>query len=156
MAQRHLDNPDIDAAFQQVRGEAVAQRVNADALDGPAALTAERHAEWRTATSIGLSPTSGKQPRLGSREPPICPQDTKELRRQHHRAVPGSLAVADLDQHSVAVEIGNLEAHRFRGTQTCRIGRRQRRARLERRDGLQKPYDSSALRITGNLRGVRA
>ena len=31
--QQHLDNPDIDTVLEQVRGEAVAQRIDADALD---------------------------------------------------------------------------------------------------------------------------
>ena len=63
--------------------------------------------------------------------------------------------MVDLDHHPAAVDIGHLEAHRLRGPQASRIGRRQRGARLQRRHCLEEAYDF-ILRIAGSLRGVRA
>jgi hypothetical protein len=46
---------------------------------------------------------------------PIGPQNGEQLRRQHDGAVLAALAVLDPDNHSPAVDIGYLEAHRLGG-----------------------------------------
>jgi hypothetical protein len=54
VAEQNLDDPDIGAALQEMRREAVPQRVHCHALRNPAAAQAERQAEYSTCTSIGL------------------------------------------------------------------------------------------------------
>src|SRR5690242_21642537 len=49
MPKQSLDQPDIDAALEQMRGKAVAQRMQADALPVPAAAAVSwnRRLSWR-------------------------------------------------------------------------------------------------------------
>ena len=62
MAEQHLDDADIGAGFEQVRGEAVAQRVNGDRLAqlclacGHAAGRLQRRgADWPIPLTAGLA-----------------------------------------------------------------------------------------------------
>ena len=58
---QHLDDADVGAGLQQMRGEAVPQRVHRHALGKPAAAQAERQAACSTWTSIGsVSSRPGK------------------------------------------------------------------------------------------------
>jgi len=45
-----------------------------------------------------------------------------------------------MEQHPVAVDVGDLEAHRLRSAQPCAIGRRQRGARLQARHRFEKAH----------------
>ena len=50
---QHLDDADVGAVLQEMRGEAVPQRVHRTRLPSPAAAQAERQAECSTCTSTG-------------------------------------------------------------------------------------------------------
>jgi hypothetical protein len=49
-------------------------------LSMPASVHAERQAECRTWTSMGLVSSRPGKPDLGSRQPPVDPQDREQLR----------------------------------------------------------------------------
>ena len=56
MAEQHLDDADIGAGFEQMRGEAVAQRVNGDRLAQIRLAAATRQAACNVAVLTGRSP----------------------------------------------------------------------------------------------------
>ena len=53
MTEQNLNDPDVGSAFQEMRREAMAQRVNVTRLVKPAALTADRQAACKTGGSMG-------------------------------------------------------------------------------------------------------
>jgi hypothetical protein len=110
--------------------KAVPQRVHADPL-GQSYRPGRRTAGCLKHLHIDrLVAPSGKQPIPRARQPPIGTPDTKQLRRPHHGAILGALAVTDLNHHALAVDVGDLQSHRLRTTQSCGTGVRQRRTRL--------------------------
>jgi len=64
-----------------------------------------------------------------------------QLRREHDGSVLGPLAVTNLDQHAIAIDIRDPQADCFRGAQPCGIGSRQSRARLQGRHRLEETHD---------------
>ena len=141
MPEQHLDDADIDAALQQMGGEAVPERVHADLLGqscrlgrGPAGGMEHLHVDRLVAAPR-------KQPVRRSCKAPVGPQDTKKLRREHEGSVLGTLAMTNLDQHAIAINIRDPQADGFRGAQPRGISGRQGRAGLQRRDRLKETHD---------------
>jgi hypothetical protein len=58
-------------------------------------------------------PSSGKEPVLGLAPAPVKAQQLQQLRRQHDLAGKLALALADADDHPLAVDIGDLQVQRF-------------------------------------------
>jgi hypothetical protein len=52
VAEQNLDDPDVGSVLQQMRREAVAQRMQSNALRQPRRLTADRQAACSTVGSI--------------------------------------------------------------------------------------------------------
>ena len=67
-----------------------------------------------------LAFTPPEQPMRGPRQPPVRPQDTQQLRREHDVAVPPTLALFDADDHAAAVNVGHLDASSLGGAQASR------------------------------------
>ena len=137
--QQHLNDADVDAVLEQVGGKAMAQRVHADALDEAGGLGRGPAGSMKHLDVDRLVASPREQPRLGTSKSPIGPQDLEELRRKHDRAILGALAVADLDQLTITVDISDLQADRLRRAKSGGISGRQCGARLERRHGFQEP-----------------
>ena len=81
MTQQHLDDPDIDTAFEQVRSKAVPERMNAYTLGQARSFCCR--AAGCVEDSDGnrlVGRPSGKQPLSRVRQSPIGPQDHKQLR----------------------------------------------------------------------------
>ena len=139
MAEQHLDDADIGAVLEQMRGEAVPERVDrhplVDAGGGPR-RAAGRIQHLHVDGAIGVP--AGKQPALRLRQTPVDPQDAQKLRRQHHGAVLAALAMLDTDHPATAVDVADLQPDGLRGTQAGGVGRGQGRARLQARHRLQK------------------
>ncbi|GAC1340118.1 MAG: hypothetical protein NVSMB26_28110 [Beijerinckiaceae bacterium] len=141
MAQQNLDDPDIGAVLQKMRGEAVPQRMDRDPL-GEA-----RRGTGRTAGRMQHLDVerlrlvaAGEQPMLRTRQTPIGSQNGEQLRRQHDGAVLAALALLDPDDHPATVDIANLEAHRLGGAQSGGVGRGQCAPRLQARHRLEKAH----------------
>ena len=152
MAQQHLNDADVGAALQQMRGEAVPQRMHRDPL-GQARRSASRAAgrmQHLDVERLRLV-TAGEQPMLRTRQTPIGPQDGEQLRRQHDGAVLAAFAVLDSDDHPAAVDVGHLEAHCLRGAQSRRIGRGQCGPRLQARHRLKKAHHLVGVQHNGQL-----
>src|SRR5215831_13163743 len=113
---RALDDADVGVLFQQMRGEAVAQRVRRHALldagglgsgmDGAIELAGGERLE-RIAT--GKQPSPRQQHAQVSALPPPGAQQLEQLRRQHGVAVLAALTLLDAQQHALGVDIANLE-----------------------------------------------
>ena len=141
VAQQHLDHADVDAALQQMGGEAVPQDVDGHLLADPRRRPrrpAGRMQRRRLDRAGRVAPR--KQPLLWTRQPPVGAQDRQELRRQHHVALLAALAVLDADHHPAAVDIGDPEAGDLRDPQPGGIGCRQRGAGLQAGHGLEEPH----------------
>ena len=82
-----------------------------------------------------------KQPALGSRRPPPGTQQVQQVRRQHHVAVFAAFALLHADQHTFAVDVGDLERNHFSSAQACAIGHAQRRPVLEPWCRIQQTHD---------------
>ena len=74
-----------------------------------------------------------EEPTLGSRFTPVVPQKVSQVRRQHHLAVLLTLALIDMDQHPVAVDIADLEIADLRCAQPGTVGNTERRTILQTR-----------------------
>ena len=142
VAQKHLDDADVDAALEQMGSKAVPERVHGDALGQPRRLGCRAAGRVQDLHVDRLAlVAAGKQPLSRPGQTPVGAQDRQQLRRQHDGPVLRSLAVAHLDQHPAAVDIRHLEAHRLRGAKARRIGRRQCGAGLQGRHRLEKAHN---------------
>ena len=82
-----------------------------------------------------------EQKRLWPGESPVRAQDAEKLRRQHHVAVLRALAVTHQNDATAAVDILNSEPCDLRGSQSRRVGCRQRGPVLQTRNGFEKSHD---------------
>ena len=71
-----------------------------------------------------------KEPILGLAPTPIHAQDIQQLRRQHDLARELALPLADVDDHPLAINIGDLQIQRFLTAQTCAVVQSQQRTML--------------------------
>ena len=86
-------------------------------------------------------------------DPEASPAELEQLRRQHHVAIPLSLALLDPEHHALAVDVGHLQVGDFGHPEACAVGDAERGLVLEARRGLEERATSSWLRTTGALRG---
>src|SRR6516162_116913 len=118
VSEQHLDHADVDVLLEQVRGEAVPQGVRRDALgdarqilgggDGPIELTGGDRIDRVLA---------GKEPDLRPRRPPPVPQESQQLRREHHIAIALPLPCSTL---SVMRSLSMSRTFRFATSDTRR------------------------------------
>src|ERR1700733_3477050 len=105
MAEQHLDDPNVSAGLEQVRGKTVPQRVDGDRL---AQLCLTRRLTTgllqRRGTHRLLWIVTGEQPSRRPRQSPVGAQDLQQLRRQHDVAIFATLALRDTDQHTTAID----------------------------------------------------
>ena len=97
--EQDLDDPDIGSVLEKMRREAVAQRVERDALGQARSL----HRRPTGGVQHGLIDrmifvTTREQIKSRPGEPPVGAQDAQQLGRQHHVAILRALAVAHLDE----------------------------------------------------------
>lgn len=145
MPEQHLNHPHVRPGLQKVRREAMPQCVQRAArlLDLRDELCrAEGAVELarREGVDLGLA---RKQSALGPRLAPVLAQWVQQSRRQHDLPVLPPLALLDMDQHLVAIDIAELEIAGFRCSDPGPIGNAERRPVLQprsRRDPQQCCY----------------
>src|SRR6266404_2975920 len=137
--EQDLDDPDVGSVLEKMRREAVAQRVQRDALGQARSL----HCRPAGGVQHGLidrmifvTPREQIKPRPG--EPPVGAQDAKQLGRQHHVAILRPLAVAHLDDTAGAVDVFDPQSRDLGGPEPGRISGRERGAALQARHGLEE------------------
>src|SRR5450756_2719836 len=67
----------------------------------------------RVRLQLLASVPAGKEPVLGLASAPVRAQDLQQLRRQHHLTRELALALANMDDHPLAVDVGDLKIERF-------------------------------------------
>ena len=141
VSEQRLDRPDVGAAIEQVRGEAVPERVQRhlllDAGGGERLLEETRHLPRR---QMRVLAPAGKKPALGRRyaiivvrapdRPPLA-QQRVQLRRQHHVPVLAALALLDADDAERLIEVADLQLDGLADTQTCAVADREQHTRLQ-------------------------
>ena len=115
-SEKGLDDADIDAVFEQVRCERVAQRVHADALG-------DVRRQRRLDDDTVQLPRAERDPRIHAREKPAIdmhhaqlaagtppsPQEDEQAFRKHGVAVTPTFSPLDPEQHPFAVDVADLE-----------------------------------------------
>src|SRR4051794_19845562 len=150
--EQDLDHADIDVLLQQVSCEAVAQRVRRDPLGdpGPVGGGVNRPIELTRGERVERV-LSGEQPDLGPGDPPPVPQELKELRREHRKAIPASLALLDPEQHAPGIDVADFERHDLRNAQAGAIAGTQGGFVLRSRRCLQKARNLLGAQHDGDL-----
>jgi len=115
VSEQGLDDAGIGAAFQEVSGEAVAERMRGDtfaeAAAGPGIAAGGLHG---AGGEMEVRPPGGEEPRTGGTvNAKVGTENFQEARREHGVTVFASLAVIDADEHALAIDAGELEGDGF-------------------------------------------
>jgi hypothetical protein len=104
MTEQNLNDPDVRSAFQEMRREAMAQRVQRDPFGQTGGIDrrSARSVQHRRINRVLFIPP-GKEIGRWPGEPPISAQNAEQLRRQHHVAIFRAFAVTDQDHAARAV-----------------------------------------------------
>jgi hypothetical protein len=164
VTQNRLNHPDIGAALQQMRREAVAQRVQRDRLLDPGHIGGlmEQAAElaggdWRALAGAGEQPAmllwNAGVVTDRALWPPFA-QQGQHLGRQHDIAVLAAFRLHDADDHLRAVDIADPEPDHLVGTQAATVGDRQHNTRLDARCHSQDALDLVRVQHQWQLQGL--
>jgi hypothetical protein len=114
MAKQQLDAAQIGSGIEQMGGEGVAQYVGAERFSDAKLLAQLLTGDAGPVCNHGpVRPPSRKKPLLGLTPAPVQTQNLQQLRRQHDLARKLALALADVDDHPLAVDIGDLQVQSF-------------------------------------------
>src|SRR5215831_8993316 len=161
--EQNLDDPDIGFLLQEMGGKAVPQCVNADTFGNARTPRCQANDPVELARTGMLPAVARKQPGLAGRHPsllargaPPFAQYLEKIGRENDIPVLLALALFDPDDHSVAVDIGELERYDLRGSQAGGVSQAQERLVLDvRRRGEQSAdlfraeNNGEAARLTG-------
>jgi hypothetical protein len=121
VSEQNLDDPDIGLLLQEMGGKTVPQGVDTDALGNAGACRGQANEPMKLARAHVLPAVAGKQPRLAgrhpsllARHPPPFAQQLEKVGRENDIAILLALALFDPDDHSVLVDIGELERYDLR------------------------------------------
>ena len=108
--EQHLDHPDIGLALQEMRREAVAERVHRDALVelGGSRGGVTGAVELTRGDRLG-GLLAGEEPVARPLYEPPLSQEIEQVGREHDIAVLAALALLDPDQHAGAVDVCDFE-----------------------------------------------
>src|SRR5215212_10142939 len=113
-------------------------------MDGPVELTRGERVD---------RVLSGKEPHLRPGDPPPVPQEFEQLRREHRKAVPASLALLDPEQHAPGIDVADLERYDLGDAQARAIGALRAALYFGPGAASRKRATASGLKTTGILRG---
>ena len=114
MAQQHLDRPDVDSGFEQVRRETMAERMDAVAMRDPRGLLGVigdflggANGHW----PAGIK--SRKSPRSWPVEVPVGAQCGQQARGKQGGAILPPFTLLDADEQTITCDIGALQPDDF-------------------------------------------
>lgn len=145
MPQQNLDRSEIGAGFQQMRGEAVSQRVRMDILAQAGARRcspAGQPDDLGGDRMVGCVPAiAWKQPhlRFSSQGAPVLPQGFQQLGAQHDVTVLAALATLYVNDHALAVDVADLQMRQLRSAHSGGIQRHENRAIEGSCGGIDQP-----------------
>src|SRR5262245_25010933 len=110
VAEQSLNGMQVNAGFQQVRGEGVAEPMNAPRLaDAGGALRDLIHPWERGGMQRLTSSLRRKHPRSWTSDPPVLAERIEQPRRQDGVAVLAALAVLDADRHARRIDVTDAQ-----------------------------------------------
>src|SRR5262249_46707235 len=143
-----------------MRGEAVAQRMNADTLGDAGTPGCQANDPMQLARTHMLPAVAGKQPGLTGRHPALLPRNAQPLMqyleqdgRENDVPILLALALLDPDEHPVTIDIGEVERYDLRGSQAGGVSQAQNRPVLDVRRRGEQPTD--LLRAQNNGQAAR-
>ena len=145
MAQPLLNQAQIDASFEQMRGPGMAQRMHGGAFVVATLFQGRAESVLHTALGHRLGgPVPGRCGHGLRRERastglrwvlPVLAQQLQRALRQRDIAIFGALAVADVNHHAGAVDVGDLQMGSFLQAQAAGIDRRRDKLVARQSDG---------------------
>src|SRR6516164_9748375 len=121
VSEQHLDDADIGLLFQEMGSKAVPQCVNADTFGNAGTPRCQANDPVELARTRMLPAVAGKQPGLTGRHPsllarhaPPFAQQLEKVGRENDIPILLPLALFDPDDHSITVDIGQLERYDLR------------------------------------------
>src|SRR5450759_4298835 len=131
VAQQDLNGSDVGAGFQKMSGEAVAKGVNGNPLRElcfPCRLPAGALDGAGAGGLLGLLGSEEQSGSRGSRSLtlPVSPEDGQQLRGEHHVAILLSLALTDMDEHALAIDVAGRQPDDFGNAKAGRVGGHQK------------------------------
>jgi hypothetical protein len=144
MTEQNLDRAQIGTGFQHVSGETVPERVRRHMLTDPSKFRGLRHGLPDNLLCDGhVGPPvvdgAGEQICLRLHPAPILAQGVQQLRGQQDVAVTATLALANMNDHALAIDIADLEMAWFSASQAGRIQHHQHGAMREVLRGSNEP-----------------
>jgi hypothetical protein len=131
MAHVSLDDPQVDAGFEEMSGIGVAQGMNGDSFFsdsgsnlGPAEGTLDTalgHGRWSVLCSITVSTKGGEEEARMTVGHPIAAEQMEGGLRERHVAIFGALPTVDMDHHAGGIDIGDFEVETFMESQATGI-----------------------------------
>jgi hypothetical protein len=157
VAEQLLQGEQVGAAFEQVGGVAVPQRVHAGLLGdagGPHGLAAEplRLADAQVAPRR----VPRKQPGVRAIASPVVAQAFEQERGQRHQAVLAALGGADVQEQALGVDIADVQADDLGDAQAGGVGGLQEQAIAEVADGGEQASDLVGAQDGGQGLGLLA
>src|SRR5260370_7804043 len=89
------------------------------------------HRFYSVPADVALHSITREEPPFWLAHSPPVAQDFEELRGEHDIAIFGTFTLLDSDEHSLTVDIGDLQADRLRDAQSGGVAGRQDRAMLD-------------------------
>ena len=84
--------------------------------------------------NVAADSIAREEPPCGLVNSPPVAQGFEQLWGEHHIAILAPFTLFDSDDHSLAIDIGDLQADRLRDAQSCSVAGRQDGAMLDARD----------------------
>jgi hypothetical protein len=123
VSEEDLNGADVGASFEEVGGEAMAEGMGGDVLveagglGGAGADVADGLLDEGTAGDV-----AGEEPFFGLSGFPILAEDGQEPGREHDVAVLATLALADADDHTFAVDVVDAEGGDLGDAESSGVG----------------------------------
>jgi hypothetical protein len=106
MSQEELNGSEVRAALQEVGGKAMAEGVDGDVLSQPCGTGGLDAGPIDRRVGHGtIQGLPGKEPVARAGRLPVGAEDVQEPWREHHIAVLAALALANMDDHPLAVDV---------------------------------------------------
>src|ERR1700756_644508 len=138
MSQQNLDYPNIGLLLQEMRGEAVPQRMNAETLGDAGTPRCQANDPMQLARTRMLAAVAGEQPVLTGRHPSLLARNAPPFMqyleqdgRENDVPILLAFALLDPDDHPVTIDIGELERYDLRGSQAGGVSQAQDRLVLD-------------------------
>ncbi len=144
MAEQALDGVQVDAGFEQVGGEAVAQGVDAGGVGKTGGIAGGPvHALGGTVAHGAVAGLVGEQPGARTAGLPVQAQGVQKPGREQRITILPAFALAYLEAHAVGggFDVADLEGADFRDTQAGGVGGHQDGAGAQGGAGTEQALD---------------